>query len=116
MKESYVEGIANYCGPESCVHIRKDVGEALPVESAGRVSSREIDAPRREAWVVRGALAVGVSRRSHHGRRNGETFMDLVRSETPCMRESTLRGNREVPESSAISSAERIGKPSGVRR
>ena len=26
MKESYVENSANYCGPESCVHVRKDVG------------------------------------------------------------------------------------------
>jgi len=35
MKESYVAGLASYGGPESCVHIRKDVGEALiPTTSA----------------------------------------------------------------------------------
>ena len=29
MKESYVEGLASYGGPGSCVHIREGVGEAL---------------------------------------------------------------------------------------
>jgi hypothetical protein len=29
MKESYVEGLASYGGPESCVYIREGVGEAL---------------------------------------------------------------------------------------
>ena len=49
MKESYVEGLASYGGPESCVHIREGVGEALTGVRAGRVSSREIHAPRRRA-------------------------------------------------------------------
>src|SRR6218665_811390 len=51
MKESYVEGLASYGGPESCVHIREGVGEALTGERAGRVSSRVINPPP--------ALAVG---------------------------------------------------------
>ena len=42
MKESYVEGLASYGGPESCVHIREGVGEALAREKAGRVLSCEI--------------------------------------------------------------------------
>src|SRR5439155_20081154 len=54
MKESYVEGLASYGGPESCVHIREDVGEALTGVRAGRVLSRVIHAPRRELRVVRG--------------------------------------------------------------
>src|SRR6218665_1583661 len=55
MKESYVEGLASYGGPESCVHIREGVGEALTGERAGRVSSRVIHAPRLRSREVRGA-------------------------------------------------------------
>ena len=120
MKVSYVESLASYGGLESCVHIRKDVGEALTGVRAGRVLSREIHAPRRKAWVDRGAEAVGVSRRSHRGRRNGETHMDPARSETLRTHASTLFGNREVPPSSVARwealLAERIEKPMGVQR
>src|SRR6218665_81228 len=59
MKESYVEGLASYGGPESCVHIREGVGEALTGERAGRVSSRVIHAPRLRSRGVRGAGAEG---------------------------------------------------------
>ena len=41
MKESYVEGLAAHDGPESCVGVRKDDGEALTGVRAGRVFSRE---------------------------------------------------------------------------
>ena len=30
------EGIASHMGPESCVEVRKDIGEALTGEDAGR--------------------------------------------------------------------------------
>lgn len=120
MKVSYVEGLASYDGPESCVHIREDVGEALTGGRAGRVLSREIHAPRRKARVVRGAEAVGESRRSHRRCRIGEAVADPARSETPCTHASTLFGNREVPPPSAqrweASDAERIVKPKGTRR
>ena len=116
MKESYVEGLASYGGPESCVHIREGVGEALTGVRAGRVLSRVIHAPRRELRVVRGAEAVEISPRPHRACRIGEAGMDPARSETLCTRASTLCGNREVSGSSATLSAERIGKPSGVRR
>ena len=116
MEVSYVEGLASYGGPESCVHIREGVGEALTGVRAGRVSSRVIHAPRRELRVVRGAEAVEISRRPHRACRIGEAGMDPARSETLCTRASTLFGNREVSGSSATLSAERIGKPSGVRR
>ena len=116
MKVSYVESLASYGGSESCVHIRKGVGEALIGVRAGRVLSREIHAPWRKLRVVRGAEAVETCRRPHRACRIGEAIMDPVRSETPRMREYISRGNREVPGSSATSSAERIGKPSGVRR
>ena len=120
MKESYVEGLASYGGPESCVHIREGVGEALTGVRAGRVSSRVIHAPRREPRVVRGAEAVGACRRPRRACRIGEAGMDPAQSETLRMRASTLFGNREIPRPSAARreayAAERIVKPSGVRR
>ena len=120
MEESYVEGLASYGGPESCVHIREGVGEALTGVRAGRVSSRVIHAPRRELRVVRGAEAVGDCRRPHRCCRFGEVVLDPARSETPRTRGNTLHGNREIPRPSAsrweASSAERIVKPKGVRR
>ena len=116
MKESYVEGLASYDGPESCVHIREGVGEALTGVRAGRVLSREIHALRREVQVVRGAEVVETHRRPHRVCRIGEASADPAQSETPCMRGHISRGNREVSGSSATLSAERIGKPTGVRR
>jgi hypothetical protein len=120
MKVSYVEGLASYGGPESCVHIRKDVGEALIGVRAGQVLSREIHAPRRELREVRGAEVVEIHRRPHRGCRIGEAGMDPARSETLRTRASTLFGNREIPRPSAsrweATRAERIVKPKGVRR
>ena len=120
MKVSYVEGLASYGGPESCVHIREGVGEALTGVRAGRVLSRVIHAPSRKARDVRGAEAVERSRRSHRACRNGEAGTDPARSQTLRTRASTLFGNREVPRPSAsrweASVAERIEKPKGVQR
>ena len=116
MKESYVEGLASYGGPESCVYVREDVGEALTGEKAGRVLSCEIHALRREVQVGRGAEAVETCRRPHRACRFGEARTDPAQSETPSMRGHISRGNREVSGSSATLSAERIGKPQGVRR
>src|SRR5437867_272850 len=42
MKESYVKGLANHNGPESCGGARKGKVEALTGERAGWVLSREI--------------------------------------------------------------------------
>ena len=120
MKESYVEGLASYGGPESCVHIRKGVGEALTGVRAGRVSSRVIHAPRRELRVVRGAEAVGACRRPHRCCRFGEAAPDPARSETPRTRGHISHGNREVPRPAAARretlAAARIVKPKGTRR
>ena len=116
MEVSYVEGLASYDGPESCVHSREGVGEALTGVRAGRVLSRVIHAPWRKLRVVRGAEAVGERRRPHRCCRYGEAASDLARSQTPCTHGCNSFGNREVPGSSATLSAERIGKPSGVRR
>ena len=94
MEELYVEGVATHGGPESCVHIREGVGEALTGVRAGRVLSREIHAPCREVWAIRGAEAVEISRRSHRCCRNGEAASDPARSETPRRRANIAHGNR----------------------
>ena len=41
MELSHDEGIASHIGPESCAFVRKNKGEALTGERAGRVWSRE---------------------------------------------------------------------------
>ena len=41
MQVSYSEGLANHTGPELCVGIREDAGEALTGEHIGQPSSRE---------------------------------------------------------------------------
>ena len=46
MKVSYVKGLANHDGPESCGGARKSDGEALTGESAGWVLSREMNLVR----------------------------------------------------------------------
>lgn len=120
MKESYVEGLATYDGPESCVHARKGVGEALTGVRAGRVLSRVIHAPCRKVRAVRGAEVVETDRRPHGCCRCGEAASDPARSETPCMRGNISHGSREIPRPSAARweafAAERIVKPEGVRR
>jgi RNA-directed DNA polymerase len=110
MEVSYSEGLASHTGPESCVGVRKDTGEALTGVRTGWVLSREIHAPPR-GGLLRGADAVEISGRPYSGRRQGETSRDPARSETPGMYASTSRGNREIPLASAIARwAERIGK------
>jgi hypothetical protein len=124
MEVSYVEGLASYGGPESCVYIREGVGEALTGGCAGRVLSCVIHAPGRKAWDVRGAEVVETHRRPHRACRGlgpkGEAGTDPAQSETPRMRASTLIGNREIPRPSVARreafAAERIEKPSGVQR
>ena len=120
MKESYVEGLASYGGPESCVHIREGVGEALTGVRAGRVSSRVIHDLGLRFRGDRGAEAVETCRRPHRVCRIGEAGADPARSETPRTRGNISHGNREIPRPSVVRwealAAERIVKPSGVRR
>jgi len=116
MEVSYSEGLANHAGPESCVGVRKDAGEALTGVRTGWVLSREIHAPPR-GGLLRGADAVEKSGRQHSRRRSGETLRNPARSQTPGMYASTSRGNREIPLASAIARwAERIGKSKDLSR
>ena len=120
MKESYVEGLASYGGPESCVHARKGVGEALTGERAGRVLSRVIHDRGLRSVGDRGAEAVETCRRPHRRSRFGEAASDPARSETPRMRGNISHGNREIPRPAVAAresfAAARIVKPKGVRR
>jgi hypothetical protein len=110
MKESYVEGLAAHDGPESCVAVREDRGEALTGVRAGRVLSRENN-------FLRGADAVGESGRPHPSHRHREMRGSPARSETPRMCGNTSRENREVPCSPAADGAVgRVGKSEDVRR
>ena len=120
MKESYVEGLASYGGPESCVHVREGVGEALTGERAGRVWSRVIHDPGLRSRGDRGAEAVELRRRPHRCSRFGEDATDPARSETPRTCGNISLGNREIPRPAAARretlAAARIVKPKGVRR
>ena len=89
MKESYVKGLANHNGPESCVGARKGDGEALTGERVGWVLSREMELNRD---------ADPVSKRGRQQRtcRKGEARKYPARSETPGMHGSNLRENREI--------------------
>ena len=117
MKVSYVEGIANHNGPESCGAAREGGVEALTGVRTGRVLSREIYALLRKQQVLRDADAVEESGRQHRVRRHREVRPDPARSLTPCMYASTLCGNREIPRLSAEErTADRVGKSKDVRR
>src|SRR5262245_32127450 len=97
MQESYGEGIANHTGPESCVSVREGDSEALTGVRAGRVLSREINAPSRKRWELQGADVVLMNGRLHRTHRNREMCQDPARSKTPCMYGNALLGNREIP-------------------
>ncbi len=112
MQVLYVEDLANHDDPESCVGIRKDDGEALTGEHAGRVLSRE-------KFTVQGADAVEISGRQHGLGRQGEPQPDPAWSETSRTRGSHLFGNRELlwlAVRESPSRAVRIGKVAPVIR
>ena len=110
MKVSYVEGLANHNGPESCGAAREGGDEALTGERTGRVYSRVRNS-------LRDADAVRRSGRLHPRDRYREVLRDPARSQTPSMNGNTLRGNREIPRlSMAERAVDRIGKSKDVRR
>ena len=87
MKESYVKGLANHGGPESCTGDRKGAGEALTGERAGRVLSPEMANLGADALLTRG--------RRQRVRRHGKAYTPLAGSETSGMRRNTVYGTRE---------------------
>ncbi len=110
MKESHGEGPAIHTDPESCAAARKDRGEALTGERAGRVFSRE-------RTLLRGADVVEEGGRPHPGRRQRETLRNPARSETPSTHGNTSHGNREIPGPPVADGATgRVGKSKDTRR
>ena len=117
MKVSYVEGVANHIGPESCGATRKGGVEALTEERAGWVLSREIMTLLRKQQALQDADALEISGRQHRVHRHRKVHLAPARSKTPSMHGTILRGNREIPRPSAGENpADRIGKPKGARR
>ena len=90
MRELYTEGVATHGGPESCVGVREDEGEALTGVRAGWAIE-----PRNQR--VRGADAVEMSGRQYRRRRYREPSADPARSKNLCMHGTSLHENREIP-------------------
>jgi hypothetical protein len=90
MRELHVEGPATHDDPESCVGVRKDVGEALTGARAGRAIEPRNQGNRGAQAViyVEGNIGCGARR---------ESQTDPARSENHGMYGTSLRENREAP-------------------
>jgi RNA-directed DNA polymerase len=109
MEESYVKGLANHDGPESCVSARKGDGEALTGVRVGWVLSREMN-------LVRDADPVRRRGRRKPTCRFGKAQRYPARSETPGMHGNNLRENREILRPPTKLGVGRIVKSKDVRR
>ena len=109
MKESYVKGLANRDGPESCVAWSNPLGEALTGEGAGWVLSREMNS----VWDADPVRRRG---RPQPVLRFGKGRWYPARSETPSMHGSNLRENREILRPPKPARLGRIEKSKDVRR
>lgn len=109
MKVSYVKGLANHNGPESCGGARKSDGEALTGVRAGRVLSREME-------LVRDADPVRRRGRPQPTYRIGEVRRYPARSETPGMHGNNSRENRELLRPPKPARLGRIEKSKDARR
>jgi hypothetical protein len=88
VKVRHDEGVANHIGPEPCVGVRKDDGEASVGEGIGQPLSHEIyDSGRRRCFE--GGRQHGQARYRKAWRPGGVG--------EPGMCRSSLCGNREVP-------------------
>ena len=81
MRTLHVEGVATHDGPELCVDVRKDGGEALTGVRAGWA----IEPGNR---CIRGADAVERSGRPYRRQRHRKLPSDPARSKNLCMYES----------------------------
>ena len=110
MKESYVKGLANRNGPESCVEWSNPLGEALTGESVGWVLSRE------KGLSVRDVDPVEARGRQQSTDRSGKGRWPPARSETPGRHGNNLRENRESLQPPKPARLGRIEKSKDVRR
>lgn len=86
-------------------------------ERTGWVFSREMHALLQKRQVLRDADVVEVNGRQHRVHRHRKVQLDSARSETLCMYENNLCGNREIPRLSAKErTADCNGKSKDVRR
>jgi hypothetical protein len=92
MRTLYVEGVATHDGPESCIVVREDGGEALTGVHVGRAIE-----PRKNLGP--GCRRFQICGRQHRRQRYRELPTDPARSKNPCMRGIFMRENREVPRS-----------------
>lgn len=109
MKESYVKGLANYSGPESCVAWSNPRGEALTGESAGWVLSRE----KGLSSGCRPCLGMGKVTS------NGPSWQGTLLSRAvgdPSRHGSNLRENREILQLPKQARLGRIEKSKDERR
>jgi len=88
MKEPYAEGLATHGGPKPCAGTRKGDGEASAGAHAGRVLSREI-------VRVRVPTPFSQAEGNTTGCEKCEQTVGPARSETPGMRGTSMRENRE---------------------
>ena len=109
MKESYVKGLANHNGPESCGSARKGKAEALTGVRVGWVLSREINLDRDADLVRRWG-------RPQPTCRIGKARRYPARSETPGMHGNNLRENREILRPPKLARLGRIEKSKDARR
>jgi hypothetical protein len=109
MKESYVKGLANHDGPESCVEWRDSLDEALTGEKC-RLGIEPRNAQARDADPVE------LRGRRESASRKGEACWYPARSETPGMYGNNLRENREILRPPKPARLGRIEKSKDVRR
>lgn len=111
MRELYVEGVATHDGPESCVDVCEDGGEAFDRGTCGPGIE-----PRNQ--TIQDADAVIRSGRQHAPNREREARCGPARSKTPCTYGTSMCENREI---SVIArgdgvAAGRVGKAKAVSR
>jgi len=116
MKVPHCEGVATHTGPESWAEAGNGERQALTGRRAGRVSSREILLPWRGAREVLGADVLETGGRQYSRRRLREAAGDPTRSETLSTYVRTAHGNREIPRTTALREAARIGQSKDERR
>jgi hypothetical protein len=110
MKESYVKGLANHDGPESCVASGNRRGEALTGGGVGWVLSRE------KGLTVRDADLLEDKGKQQPTLRFGKERWYPARSETPSRHGNNLRENREILRPPKRAHLGRIEKSKDVRR
>ena len=88
MRTPDIEGVATHDGPESCVGVRKDVGEALAGVRAGRLMSREIS--------VSGCRRGGLTRKATSLAALFASRWWTPRGRRTCMHGVSIRENREA--------------------